>query len=165
MEAGRVPQMSFSRKFSHLRFFKLDISGGTVPVNSFCSRFTSITQRSLPSSGIFLSTSAQRPWVYPYPRVSDFEGRNSDHGPSKTQTKTQTTPDSVFTRERRNSDHGLSFWEDHGLSFGLPRDGGRSCLDEVHNGHWHISGGFAALRRELAIFERAFCNFAKYRQF
>ena len=28
----------------------------------------------------------------------------------KTQTKTQTTPDSVFARERRNSDHGLSFW-------------------------------------------------------
>ena len=53
----------------------------------------------------------QRPWVYPYPSVSDFAGRNSDHGPSKTQTKTQTTPDSVFTRERRNSDHGLSFWE------------------------------------------------------
>ena len=53
----------------------------------------------------------QRPWVYPYPRVSDFAGRNSDHGPSKTQTKTQTTPDSVFIGARRNSDHGLSFWE------------------------------------------------------
>ena len=53
----------------------------------------------------------QRPWVYPYPRVSDFAGRNSDHDPSKTQTKTQTTPDSVFIGERRNSDHGLSFWE------------------------------------------------------
>ena len=33
-----------------------------------------------------------------------------DHGPRKTRTKTQTTPDSVFTRDRRNSDHGLSFW-------------------------------------------------------
>ena len=58
-----------------------------------------------------LSRTFQRPCVYPYPSVSDFAGRNSDHGPSKTQTKTQTTPDSVFTRERRNSDHGLSFWE------------------------------------------------------
>ena len=44
----------------------------------------------------------QRPWVYPYPSVSDFAGRNSDRGPSKTQTKTQT-------RERRNSDHGGTF--------------------------------------------------------
>ena len=34
----------------------------------------------------------------------------SDHGPRKTRTKTQTTPDSVFTRERRNSDHGPNFW-------------------------------------------------------
>ena len=46
-----------------------------------------------------------------YPNVSDFAGRNSDHGASKTRTKTQTRPDSVSTRERRNSDHGLSFWE------------------------------------------------------
>ena len=53
----------------------------------------------------------QRSFVYPYPSFSDFAGRNSDHDPSKRQTKTQTTPDSVFTRERRNSDHGLSFWE------------------------------------------------------
>ena len=45
----------------------------------------------------------QCPWVYPYPRLSETVGRNSDHGPSKTQTKTQTTPDSVFTR--------LSFWK------------------------------------------------------
>ena len=43
----------------------------------------------------------------PTPSVSDFAGRNSDHSPNKT----QTTPDSVFTRERRNSDQGLSFWE------------------------------------------------------
>ena len=48
--------------------------------------------------------------VYPYPSVSDLAGGNSDHGPSKTQTKTQTTPDTVFTSERRNSDHGLSCW-------------------------------------------------------
>ena len=48
--------------------------------------------------------------VYPYPSVSDLAEGNSDHGPGKTRTKTQTTPDSVFTRERRNSDHGLSFW-------------------------------------------------------
>ena len=31
--------------------------------------------------------------------------------PRKTRTKTQTTPNSVFTGQRRNSDHGLSFWE------------------------------------------------------
>ena len=49
-------------------------------------------------------------FVYPYPHVSDLAGGNSDHGPRKTRTKTQTSPDSVFTREGRNSDHGLSFW-------------------------------------------------------
>ena len=49
-------------------------------------------------------------FVYPYPSVSDLAGGNLDHGPRKTRTKTQTTPDSAFTRERRNSDHGLSFW-------------------------------------------------------
>ena len=38
------------------------------------------------------------------------QGGNSDHGPRKTRTKTQTTPDSVFIGKRRNSDHGLSFW-------------------------------------------------------
>ena len=82
-----------------------------------------------------LPFSFQRPWVYPYPRVSDFAGRKSDQGPSKTQTKNQTTADSVFIGERRNSDHGLSSSEgknsDHGLNFGLPRGGGRSRLDEV----------------------------------
>ena len=40
-------------------------------------------------------------FVYPYPSVSHLAGGNSDHGPRKTRTKTQTTPDSVFTRERR----------------------------------------------------------------
>ena len=53
----------------------------------------------------------QRPWVYPYPSVSDLARGNSDHCPSKARTKAQTTPNSVFARERRNSDHGLSFWE------------------------------------------------------
>ena len=57
-----------------------------------------------------------------YPRDSALAGGNSDHGPRKTRTKTQTTPDSVFIGERRNSDHGLSFWggrnSDHGLNFG-----------------------------------------------
>ena len=33
----------------------------------------------------------------PYPSMPDFAGKNSDHGPSKTQTKTQTNSDSVFT--------------------------------------------------------------------
>ena len=66
-----------------------------------------------------------RSFVYPYPSVSGFAGRSSDHGRSKTRTKTQTTPDSVFIggKEklrpcskflgRENSDHGLSlgcFW-------------------------------------------------------
>ena len=39
----------------------------------------------------------------PYPSVSDFAGGNSDHGPSKTQTKTQATPDTVQSapKERR----------------------------------------------------------------
>ena len=48
-------------------------------------------------------------FVYPYPSVSALEGGNSDHGPRKTRTKTQTTPDSAFIGERKNSDHGLSF--------------------------------------------------------
>ena len=49
-------------------------------------------------------------FVYPYPSVSALAGGNSDHGPRKTRTKTQTTPGSVFIGARRNSDHGLSFW-------------------------------------------------------
>ena len=53
---------------------------------------------------------SQCSFVYPYPSVSALAAGNSDHGPRKTRTKTQTTPDSVFIGERRNSDHGLSFW-------------------------------------------------------
>ena len=49
-------------------------------------------------------------FFYPYPSVSVLARGNSDHGPRKTRTKTQTTPDSVFIGETRNSDHGLSFW-------------------------------------------------------
>ena len=70
----------------------------------------------------FCAQNFQCSFVYPYPSVSALAGGNSDHGPRKTRTKTQTTPDSVFIGERRNSDHGLSFWgggnSDHGLSFG-----------------------------------------------
>ena len=63
----------------------------------------------------------QGSFVYPYPSVSALAGGNSDHGPRKTRTKTQTTPDSGSIGERRklrpwseflgreNSDHGLSF--------------------------------------------------------
>ena len=51
---------------------------------------------------------------------------------AKTQTKSQTTPDSVFTRERRKLRPWCKFLgrenSDHGLNFGLPRGGGRSCL-------------------------------------
>ena len=54
--------------------------------------------------------SNQCSFVYPYPSVSDLAGGNPDQGPSKIRTKTQTTPDSVFSKERRNSDHSLSFW-------------------------------------------------------
>ena len=52
---------------------------------------------------------SQCSFVYPYPSASALAGGNSDHGPRKTRTKTQTTPDSIFIGERRNSDHGLSF--------------------------------------------------------
>ena len=68
----------------------------------------------LGKSGVKLTDNKQtisRQWVYPYPRVSDFAGRNSDNSPSETQTKTQTTPDSAYAKERKNSDHGLSFWK------------------------------------------------------
>ena len=51
------------------------------------------------------------PMCLPLPQGFWLRGTNSDHGPNKTQTKTQTTPDSAFTIERRNSDHGLSFWQ------------------------------------------------------
>ena len=44
------------------------------------------------------------------PSVSDLAGGNSDHGPRKTRIKTQTNPDSVFSRDKRNSDHGPRFW-------------------------------------------------------
>ena len=70
-------------------------------------------------------------FVYPYPNASDLVGGNSDHGPRKTRTKTHTTPDSVFKRERRNSDHGLSFWggelrpwSEFGCFWGRGRRGG-----------------------------------------
>ena len=59
----------------------------------------------------------------PTPGVSVFAARNSDHGRSKTQTKTQTTPDSVFIggKEKLRT-MVLSFWNgknsDHGLSLG-----------------------------------------------
>ena len=58
----------------------------------------------------FTADFCQCSFVYPYPSVSDLAGGNSDHGPRKTRAKTQTTPNSVLTKERRNSDHGLSFW-------------------------------------------------------
>ena len=48
---------------------------------------------------------SQCSFVYPYPSGSALAAGDSDHGPRKTQTKTQTTPDSVL-----NGDHGLSFW-------------------------------------------------------
>ena len=78
---------------------------------TICMVFPQIGTFSGWGGGISWNSRLQRPWVYPYPRVSDFSGRNSDHGPGKTQTKTQTTPNPVFTGERRNSDHGLSFRE------------------------------------------------------
>ena len=69
----------------------------------------------------FATQTFQCSFVYPYPSVSDLAGGNSDHGPRKTRTKTQTTPDSAFARETRNSDHGLSlgcFWV--GVDEGAP---------------------------------------------
>ena len=69
----------------------------------------------------YLTQITQCSFVYPYPSVSALAGGNSDHGPGKTRTKTQTTPDSAFIggKEklrpwseflgRENSDHGLSF--------------------------------------------------------
>ena len=67
----------------------------------------------------------------PLPQCFDLAGGNSDHGPRKTRTKTQTTPNPVFARERRNSDHGLSFWggklrpwSEFGVFFGVGVDEG-----------------------------------------
>ena len=45
----------------------------------------------------WLEKTNQRSFVYPYPSVSVFAGRNSDHDRSKTRAKNQTTPDSVVT--------------------------------------------------------------------
>ena len=44
----------------------------------------------------------QRSLVHPHPSAPDSAGGNSNHCPSKTQTKNQTTAHTVFTRERRN---------------------------------------------------------------
>ena len=71
-------------------------SRGTKIVNK-----TFVNKLAFPTFGIH---------AHSYPSVSALAGGNSDHGPRKTRTKTQTTPDSVFIGERRNSDHGLSFW-------------------------------------------------------
>ena len=54
----------------------------------------------------------QRPWVYPYPSVSDFAGtklrpwskQNSDQNSDHTRL--------CIYHGKRNSDHGLSFWEE-----------------------------------------------------
>ena len=85
--------------------------------------FVSKTQRGI---------NIQRSFVYPYPSVSDLAGGNSDHGPRKTRTKTQTharlwiyqgkeklRPWSEFLG-RGNSDHGLSL----GCFWGRDRRGG-----------------------------------------
>ena len=48
-------------------------------------------------------------FVCSYPSVSYLAGGKRRPWSKQTWTKNQTTPDSVFTRERRNSDHGLSF--------------------------------------------------------
>ena len=77
--------------------------------------------RSVTKNRPFEKCPCQCSFVYPYPSVSDLAGENSDHSPRKTRTKTQTTPDSVFIRERRNSDHGLSFpspWSEFSLFLG-----------------------------------------------
>ena len=84
-----------------------------------------------------------QPWwctfVYPYPSVSALAGGNSDHGPRKTRTKTQTTPDSVFIGETRNSDHGLSSWGGETQTmvwvsgvFGVGVDEGALNRDDAH---------------------------------
>ena len=49
-----------------------------------------------------------------FPTFATLRGKTfsvDDDMLNKSQTKTQTTPDTVFTREGRNSDRGLSFWE------------------------------------------------------
>ena len=56
-----------------------------------------------------LNVPNQCSFVYPYPIFLPSAGGNSDHGPRKTRTKSQTTPDSGFIGESRNSDHSLSF--------------------------------------------------------
>ena len=71
---------------------------------------TSTGQKEASERELNMRASAKSP---SYPSVSDLAGGNSDHDPSKAGDKTQTTPDSVLTRARRNSDHGLSlgrFW-------------------------------------------------------
>ena len=39
---------------------------------------------------------------------------------------------------------------DHGLNFGLPRGGGRSCLDELDCGNKLLSGGHGRKLHEMA---------------
>ena len=86
--------------------------------------------------------------VYPYPSVSALARGNSDHGPRKTRTKTQTAPDSVVTGEkeklrpwseflgRENSDHGLSF----GCFWGRGRRGGSHQCRSYKAGRSDVNG-------------------------
>ena len=60
-------------------------------------------------------------FVYPYPVpvfLTSWDENQTKLRPKlrpklrlKLRTKTQTTPDSVFARERRNPDHGPRFWD------------------------------------------------------
>ena len=59
-------------------------------------------------------------FVYRYPSVSQFARRNSDHGPSKAQTKTQTTPDSapILGQEKLTGEGKLRLWSKFGVFLG-----------------------------------------------
>ena len=118
--------------------------------------------RSLEIEGTpFLCTSMfQCSFVYPYPSVAEVAEGSSDYDPRKTRTKTQTTPDSVFTRERRNSGHGLSL----GCFWGRGRRGGSQCFAvpcySLPYEQVRISG-FCSVFLALAVFSTQFSEGTK----
>ena len=56
-------------------------------------------------------THVSTPMGLPLPQGFRLRGTKLRPWSKQNSDQTQTTPDSVFTKERRNSDHGLSFWE------------------------------------------------------
>ena len=119
------------------------IPGGLGEASKRCKaiiaarQFQTLTCRaSTVTTALYWKRNYSTPMGLPYPTVSDFAGRNWDHGPSKTQTQTQTKTQTLYLPGGKEKVRPWSKFpgrenSDHGLNFGLPRGGGRSCLGEL----------------------------------